>query len=719
MMSPRYRHRLYFLTIFVLVGCGVLLSRLHQMQILNQESYKEKLPRNYSVKVREPGVRGEITDRHGVILAKNLKNYEVTFNLEEIYQDYRANHDTSSESEETTEKGAKSNKSPKSKRPDIAQIVTEWVIPRLETHGLEASFNPRAMNSHFLTHRGLVPYTFRSDLTYEQFAHFAEHNLELPGVYVSVTPQREYSYGSLASHILGYIKPWAKGDIPPQYKHYIGEPKGDAGIEVIMNTYLKGPEGIRTILKDEKGKTIGLSDYQRPGIGSQVELTIDARIQHLTETVLRRIGRGAAVVMDPRTGEVLAMASVPDFDPNDFIPSISVEKNNQYRKNLASPYTNRGISKMPPGSTFKLPMAIAAAIHGKMDYYCDCPGYVQYGKQKIRCWKTYGHGTLGLSESIQRSCNPYFMKLANQLGSEKVADVMELLGIGQPTGIRLPHESAGTLPGSQQWQRTYRDKRMTAALTGMMAIGQGDSEATPLQMAALVSAIANGGRYYKPRIIKTVTHPSGEEQIQNTPILEKDLLTHGLSPSDLATIKRGMWKAVNQTGGTATKVALKDIEIAAKTGTAQTTDKGLRSHVAWTASFAPYESPRYVVIVAVQRGGSGGGVAGPLVKMIYNGLFAAEEGKTLPLKPMIPYVGNFGLISQITLPTEGDLLEATFAPNGSVENEDDLKTKIVVHPPATEDLPDHFYANYSNQYPNGRKPPKAVPITEPNSTQSQ
>ncbi len=706
-MTPRYRHRLYYLTVLILVGCGVLLNRLHEMQILNQESYREKLPQNYTVKVREPGIRGEITDRNGIVMAKNLKNYEVVFNLEEIYQDYLANNDTT-----LTTPHSKDGAPAKTSRINIAQIVQEWVIPRLESHGLQAKFNSRAMNSHFLTHRGLVPYTFRTDLTYEQFAHFAEHNLELPGVSVSVTPQRQYAFGSLASHILGYIKPWAKGDIPPEYKHYIGEPKGDTGVEAVMNTYLKGPEGIQTILKDEKGKTIGITDYQKPGIGSKVQLTIDAHIQHLTETVLRRAGRGAAVVMDPRTGEVLAMASVPDFDPNDFIPSISVEKNDQYRKNFASPFTNRSISKMAPGSTFKLPIAIAAAMHGKMDYYSTCPGYVLYGKQKIRCWKAHGHGTLGMSESIQRSCNPYFMKLANQLGTNKVVEVMELLGMGQPTGIRLPHESSGTVPGSQEWQRKFRNQRMTPALTGMMAIGQGYAEATPLQVAALVSAIANGGRYYKPRIIRKVTHPEHDEQISDTPILQQDLLTQGLSPSDLATIKQGMWKVVNQVGGTGRKTALDDIEIAGKTGTAQTTDQGIRSHVSWTVSFAPYESPRYAVVVAVQRGGSGGSVAGPLVKMIYNGLFAAEQGKELPLKPMIPYVGNFGLISGISLPTETDLLKATFSSDGSEDNEEHLKNKIVVQHLSPEEYPDNFYENYSNLHPNGRRPPKAVPITE-------
>ncbi len=648
MKQPRYRLRLYAFTALILVGCATLLLRLYEFQIDRRVEFVEQVPTNFTIKVREPGIRGLITDRHGKVLIDNLRNYEVVFDLKAIrddYRDYLLENDRKDEASEL---------------PLMSTIINEWVRPKLASHNLDGNYNARALNTHYITHAGLVPFVFRNDLSYDEFAYFAEHNLEFPGVSVRVSPRRHYPYGATASHVLGYTKQWEKGDISPadqrEYQHYTGDSHGVAGIEASMDEYLQGAPGIKTLLKNEKGHILKLEDYQRPGLGAEVTLAIDSHIQQLVEKTLRRAGRAAAVVMDPNTGEVLAMASVPDYTPSHFIPSIDQDTFDLYRLNKSAPFANRAISGLTPGSTWKLPTALVAAQHDIAHTHENCPGYVQYGRVKIRCWKTWGHGSLGLEESIQRSCNVFFMNVANYLGTAKMVQGFEDLGLGKKTGIELPNEDTGILPGNRTWRRQIRrGASMTPALTGMLSIGQTDSSSTPLQVAQIISAIANGGRFYQPRIVKEVTNQAGEKIIADEPKLKYSLLAKGVSQEELKTIQDGMWAAVNKVGGTARRVSLKDIgiEAAAKTGTAQTSDLGETGHhVAWTASYAPFESPRYVVVVAVQRGSAGGAVAGPLVHLIYRGLFAMEEGYKLPLTEMAEYYGHYEVIPEIELPEE-------------------------------------------------------------------
>lgn len=652
-MEPSYRLRLYLLTALILLGFGTLLSRLHEFQIERQDEFQALVPGNRTVTVREPGIRGEITDRNGIPLARNLRNYVVSFNLDEIARAYRLQNEEMPTLDRLTMQGGL----PRPKREkDIVAIVNEWTIKPLQELGLAKNYNAAALRTHYITHGGLVPFTYRADLTYEDFARLAERNLEFPGVTLGIRPQRQYAYGTLASHILGYLKQWEKGDISSADKrafdHYIGEEKGIAGVEATMDEHLRGPEGRKTVLKDEKGRTIGMLDYTKPGTGARVELSIDARIQFLLENTLRRAGRAAGVVMDVNTGEVLAMASVPDYDPNAFIPSISREKFIEYKSNpQLSPFTNRAIASFEPGSTMKVPTAIAGAVQGIAGRTFSCDGYVPFGNHKIGCWiynKSGGrHGSLRLPEAIQRSCNPYFNKMANAIGWKAMVDGCSLVGFGKKTGVELPNEDPGILPGSRSWRTARPGAVMTPALTAMMSIGQGDMLATPLQMAAMSAAVANGGKYYQPRIVKKVTAETGEVLVPDLPKLEVDLLRHGVKESDLTLIREGMRKAVNEAGGTAGKVRMDDIIVSAKTGTAQTTDNGKKSNNSWMIAFAPFDTPKYAIAIIVQAGGSGGGVCGPLVNTVYTGLFAKENGMRLPLKPQTEYKGHLERIEAI------------------------------------------------------------------------
>ena len=359
MIEPGYRFRLYLLTAFVVIGFGVLLSRLYDFQIVHRDEFLQLVPGNQTVTVREPGIRGEITDRNGVTLARNHRNYEVAFNLDEIRTAYLMQHEEDPTIQRLTKKNGLTRKQ---SEEDIVAIVKDGPIHVLSDEKLRLARNFKAgdLRTHYLTHGGLIPFSYRFNLSYDEFAKFAEHNLELPGVYPSIRSQRQYPYGALASHVLGYLKLWEKGDVPEsatrRFDHYIGDEKGIAGVEATMDEILRGPEGQKTIVKDEKGRTLRMSDYTQPGVGAKVQLTIDARVQFLLENTLRMAGRAAGVVMDVNTGEVIAMGSVPDYNPNDFIPSISQKNWDAYRSNMQlAPFTNRAISEFTPGSTMKIP----------------------------------------------------------------------------------------------------------------------------------------------------------------------------------------------------------------------------------------------------------------------------------------------------------------------------------------------------------------------------
>ncbi len=650
-MEPSYRLRLYLLTALVLVGFGALLSRLYEFQIERRNEFLRLVPGNKTVTVREPGTRGEITDRNGITLARNLRKYEVSFNLDEIRQAYLAQHiEDPTIQKVVSEKGLPRQRSEK----DIVAIVKEGPIKMLGNldPSLVRDFKASSLRTHFLTHGGLIPFSYRTDLTYEEFAKFAEHNLDLPGVYVSVRPLRQYPYGALASHELGFLKQWEKGDVPDsatrKFDHYIGDERGIAGVEATMDGVLRGLEGIKTIMKDEKGRTIRPTDITKPGTGATVRLTLDAPVQYLLENTLRLAGRAAGVVMDVNTGEVLAMASVPDFDPNDFFPSISQANFDGYNNNRLAPLTNRAISQYAPGSTMKIPTAISAALVGKANNRYTCNGYVSYGNSQVKCWifRQHGgtHGTQNISEAIQHSCNPYFNILANTIGKEAMIEGCSMVNIGKRTGIELPFENPGMLPGSRVWRVTYPNAAMTGHEMAMFSIGQGTSMATPLQVCALAACVANGGKYYQPRLVKEAVSEDGKILIPDTPKLQVDLIQAGVKPADFELIRKGMRMSTNEPGGTSGKVKLPNIIAASKSGTAQVdNDFGKKSNNSWITSFAPYENPKYAICIMVQHGQSGGAVCGPLVNLVYRGLFARDlKGIRLPLKPQTKVPGYIG-----------------------------------------------------------------------------
>jgi penicillin-binding protein 2 len=684
-MESRFRFRLYLLTALILLGTFALLHRLHQFQIQDQHYYIRQKPGFSIVSIREPGVRGEIKDRNGVALAENHRIYELVINLGEVQDAWDRQW---REDNQLLAAGADEEKTEK---PTIDQIVEKIVLPRLKELGVEPPLKRSALRTHFITHGNLVPYVFPGELDFDQFSRLAEKNLGLQGVYVNSRPQRHYPLGTLAGHVLGYVRQWEKGSYTQaekdEFEHYFGDSKGMAGVEKTYNEILTGLHGKQSLYKDEKGQIVGRAvfDSRPPSQGAELTLSLDAGIQCLAENILRRAGRAAAVVMDVNTGEVLAMASVPNYDPNDYIPSLSQKSADYYFQNKGHPFTNRTVGSFMSASTTKIAVALTAAMNQKAGFTSSCSGGVTYGRSlTIDCWKTVGHGGLALEEALQRSCNPYFMNLANNMGRDSVVEGFSILNLGRRTAVGLPDESPGTLPGSQTWvQQQEPGTVMTPAQLAMTAIGQWQMETTPLQICAITACVANGGKYFRPRLLKEA-RLEGDVIEPDVPDLEVDLVADkNVRASDMKRIKKGMWLAANEIGGTAQRVAVEDFPVGAKTGTVQLGQGENKTNNSWTTAFAPYDDPRYAVTVFVEGGASGGKVAGPLVHLILRGIAASENNLKLPIKRMGKYAGHFDRIEEIELPKDS-LLSIPLEDVGETGNEAsgalDENEPIVVKP---------------------------------------
>src|ERR1700692_1401983 len=410
-------------------------------------------------------------------------------------------------------------------------------------------------------------------------------------------------------------------------------------MEKTMEEYLRGKPGVRYLRRNAKGQIDGVLREDPPQQGANVFLTLDARVQAIAEEALRAIGRGAAVVIDPNNGNVLAMASVPSFDPNTFIPSIKAKDWKALQKDEADPLVNRAISCLPPGSTFKLITALAG-LRGTKNLAgakYSCGGGVSYGDHFFRCWvaeKHYTHGTIGLADAIKVSCDSFFYQFGNAAGIQSIDTVGKMLGIGEESGLQLSGEQTGNMPGPEWMQLHHPQERWSQAQTANVSIGQGYTLVSPLQLAMAYATAANGGTCYYPRLVDKVLNQDGspvlnehgKPVVSQTPRVRSDLRRE-VSPQDIDLVRKGLWKVVNEDGGTGGRARLKGGQVAGKTGPAQATDDGHKEKIALFACFAPFDNPKYVVAVMVQGGEHGGGVAGPVATRIMERTLALDEGK--------------------------------------------------------------------------------------------
>ena len=639
--------RIQFLGLCMLVGLGALLARLWWVQVARGKEWTARIQSSSAATVRIPSIRGEIRDRNGVSLVQNRASYEVDFYLPEMVKGYRERYGRPPE----TQYRATISGMPKDmKEPDIVRIVNDGVVPRLEDLNLARDYNANQLQKHYRNNTE-VPYSYIKDIDFATMAKFSEHDVGLPGVDIAIKPVRSYVYGALASHLLGYVGAPDDTNLAEakKYTFYQGDVEGKSNVEKTMDAYLRGQPGVRVMRRNAKGAIDGVIREEPPKQGANVYLTIDARIQTIADEALRVVGRGAAVVVDPNNGNVLAMASVPSFDPNAFIPSIKAKDWNELRKDEVHPLINRAVSAFPPGSTFKLVTALAGLRKGLAKTRFTCYGGVSYGDHYFQCWineKGGQHGTLSLSEAIKVSCNAFFYQFGNAAGIDAIDATGDALGLGKPTGIAITGESSGVLPGPDWMRIQHPNEKWSSAYTANVSIGQGYDLTTPLQMAMAYATIANGGISYYPRLVDRVLNQDGSPvrdadgqiAVPSTPKVHADFRNE-LTPEQIELVRHGFWDVVNEDGGTGSIARMEDVQVAGKTGTAQAMLNGKKDTIAWFCCFAPYDHPRYTIAVMVQGGEHGGSVAGPIATRILERTLAMDEGK---FEPQLAWVAPAG-----------------------------------------------------------------------------
>jgi penicillin-binding protein 2 len=649
-------YRIYFLGTIILLAISALVFRLWYVQIARGSEYTAKVASGSRITVRIPAVRGDILDRNGIPLVQNRASFDVDFFLPDMVRAYRESHGNVPMN---TFRGTVRNMQKDLSEADVRRIVAEEIIPRLEELGVAQDYNADRLQIHYRL-RSEVPYNYMQDMDFETMALLSERNLGVPGVNVTKKPVRQYLYGALGAHLLGYVgMPGDLSKLPDinKFNFYDPDMEGKAQIELAMNDYLKGTPGVKILQRDAKGTIIrGETEIVEPKQGANVYLTIDARIQYIVEQALRAVGRAAAVVVDPNNGDILAMASVPSYDPNKFIPAIAAKDWLALNKDETNPLLNRAISAYAPGSTYKIPIGLAGLRAGVGDRTFSCYGGVQYGNKYMRCWiadKGGTHGTLSLPNAIKVSCNAFFYQYGNAAGIDQIVATGNMLGLGQKSGVPLSGEAPGVLPGPE-WLATINPQaRWSSGLTANTAIGQGDVLATPLQMAMVTAAVGNEGTCYYPRMVDKVVAQDGTILLQEPAKVRSNLLTDGgMTAEMIEKVRQGMSKVVNEGGGTAGKARIKGVTVAGKTGTAQFWRSGVKDNHTWFLAFAPYEAPKYAVCVIVQGAKSGGGVSAPIAAKILEDTFALDQGKEFPLAWLDPAEGNFSFVESVDFDRE-------------------------------------------------------------------
>lgn len=648
--GARIELRISLVAILILAGLGALIARLWWVQVARGEVYRSKISGRSQLTVRIPAVRGEIRDRNGIPLAQNRASYEVDFYLPDMVRDFRQRSREIGVPmpiityQAPEGKGMLKNKD----EADIVKIVGSAIIPRLQELNLAKNYNTKQLQKHYRTNTE-VPFTYIEDVDFPTIAKFSEHDVGLAGVDISIKPVREYRYGAFAAHILGYVGMPHEIDREEaaKYNFYQADVEGRCQIEAAMDKYLRGTPGVRVLQRNVKGVMEGEVRVDPPKPGNNVYLTLDARIQMIVEQALRHplLGRAAAVVVDPNNGDILAMASVPSFDLNVFIPSVSPTDWGRLIKDETRPLVNRAVSGFPPGSTYKIVTALAGLRKNLAKARFNCPGGVSYGNRFFHCWiaENHGvHGVLGLSDALKVSCDSFFYQYGNAAGIESIDTIGNILGMGHRYEIGLSDEREGCLPGPE-WMAAQRPKEhWSPAQTANASIGQGYVLASPLQMAMAYATIANGGVCYAPRLVHQVLTFDGEPVLDEAgkPVIPlepkvRDDLRNEVSPEDIEIVRRGLWEVVNETGGpggggTGAKGRVPGTVVAGKTGTAQASERGQKDTIAWFCCFAPFDKPKYVIAVMVQGGLHGGSVAGPIAARILEQTLAMDQGTYKP-----------------------------------------------------------------------------------------
>ena len=576
----------------VLVVFGVLILRLWFLQIVSGSTYRAKSENNRIRLIDIPPSRGLIFDRNGKMLVGNRPSYDLLVIPEEIQGQGQL----------------------------LANLNR---LAGIDIKDAEQSLTKAARTYPF------KPICLKRDICRDELAMIETHRFGLPGVMIKVTPQRHYFFGSLASHLLGYLgeideKQLRNGECPRSKQ---GDLVGKSGIERKLQTYLSGTRGGEQVEVDAVGRKIRTISRKPPRQGANAYLTIDKELQAVAEKALNG-RRGAVVAMDPRNGEILALASSPSFDPNLFVAGIDRANWTRMRSSEEFPFQNRALSgQYSPASVFKIVVALAALQEGVItpEEEVVCRGVHSMGEQRFRCWKKHGHGKVNLYRALVESCNVYFYIAGKKLGVDKIADYAKRFGLGKKTGFDAYQEKGGLVPTSA-WKQSKFGVPWQAGETLSVSIGQSFLLVTPIQMANLISAVFNGGFLYRPEAIRWVGRSYSDKLLESSPHLLGRVDIH---EEYLELVKRALEGVTNEPGGTGLRAGLNGIKMAGKTGTAQVaaTDKNradssevplrLRDH-AWFVDVAPASQPRIALAIIIEHGGHGGHAAAPIAKEMIN-----------------------------------------------------------------------------------------------------
>jgi penicillin-binding protein 2 len=564
----------------------VLIGQLWYLQVLEGGRFLDASDKN-RIRVRPIAApRGILFDRHGTPLVDNRPAFTLSLIPRELPRDVEARDAV------------------------LGRVASLLHIPFQELVDAVTRVQPDS----------LLPVRVRRGLTLADVAQVEEWRLELPGVIAEVEPQRVYPTSRFAAHLLGYVRE-ANDEQLKQGRYRRGDMVGQSGLERLLDEHLRGQDGGERIEVDAMGRPVRRVQQTEPHAGAQVITTVDRGIQEAAERAMEGHA-GAVVVMDPRSGDVLAMVSTPAFEIDRFTGTIERDAWLRVVQDPNFPLLNRTIqSQYAPGSVFKILVAAAGLQEGTLTPLdrTHCTGEFHLGASTFKDWKEGGHGTVDLHEAIVQSCNVFFYEAGLRIGGAAIVRYASAFGFGQPTAIHLPGEKNGLLP-RPQLGRGRQGRAYPAGETVNMSIGQGTVLVTPMQVARFMAAIANGGVLWRPRLVQRVERPdhgvvwSDEGQVNGH--VE-------LSPVVWAFLRQSLWSVVND-GGTGAAARIPGLDIAGKTGTAQMiakskAEKG-QDH-AWFAAFAPAKAPEVVVVVIAERGGKGGQVAAPIARKILNAIF--------------------------------------------------------------------------------------------------
>ena len=592
------QRRLPLLAAFIILVIVILFIRLWYLQVLKGEYYHEQAESNRirPVMLRPP--RGVIYDRSGRPLVEN----ELVFDISLIPED-APNLDA------TIEK--------------LSAVVK--ITPDAIRKALEDAADVRTRYD---------PVKIREEAPWDEVAVVEAHQEDLPGAIIEPEHLRRYPYGGLASHQFGYIGKVSQSQRKKEQTD-LGMLIGQSGLEKIYDKLLRGVAGRRMIQVNAAGRKVKDLGIEEPRPGTDIYLTIDLDAQKAAEDGLGSMA-GAVVAMDPNTGEILALTSHPTYDPNLFPRGISPKDWVRLMNDPSHPMYNRAIQSVyPPGSTFKIIVSLAGLESGviKLDDKVPCKGFLMSGRHSFRCWKKGGHGSVSFHQALVESCDVYFYTMGDRIGWDRVAEYARKLGFGSLTGILLPDEKPGLIP-TTEWKKKRTGEAWYPGDTYINSIGQGYIQVSPIQACQMISVVANGGRFYRPMLLKqTRNRETGDVEVFSP----EQINSVTLDPKILWEVRSALAGVVNEPGGTAHKAATPLAIVAGKTGTAQVIAQKVAGRKlseetqdhAWFVAFAPVENPKIAVAVVVEHGGHGGSAAAPIAKKVIEEYLKNVERKTI------------------------------------------------------------------------------------------